>query len=806
MGGDGWRRGLRRREVIRLEAAEISSGAGPYNMRIPGCGFEPARLGRAIVGQSCRRPRLILCAAAAITAAAALFVPRVTLQLDGRSLVPAGDPSLAESDSASRRFELRDTVLLGVADEAHGIYSPAALGTIYRIGRELQRTRGIVPDSVISILTAPRVRLSGEVIETTPLGGSKGALDEAAARRIRREAEASVWNGMLVARDGRAAAIAAEVEPEADRAALLANFREIARRETLAGHTVYVSGAAAAQAVLGNSAARDLLRELPLVILALGGVLMLAFRHPAPAIISLSEILMSVLWTAGLMGLTGQSIFVTTLVLPVILVAVGVSDDVYALCHCFEGLSHSTGPVRDIVDKEFRAVARPIGVTAASTIIGLLSMALTGLEPLRVFGIFGSLAIAFSTLFTFTLVPAMTVLLVAPARAAGRGARGFLSGAAGALTRPSLSGPRRVLAIGIAGVLIAAAAAFRITVDDSWTKNLPPDSDVARGDASLNRLLAGTTRLELMVDSGRPNGILEPRMMQAASLLTTAVSRLPFVGAVHSIYDSILDVNAALHGQAYGAFRERVVAGAVHLGPAALDQTVLLISSVKRAALRKEIDDDRQRTRITVFIRSADYNRLAEVLHTVAAAGGGIARLGGRIVPFGDGWISYTTVRLLVRGQVWSIGVALLTDLVLLSLLLKSPRLGLIAIAPVAFSVLIVFAALAAARVPLGIANSMFAGIAIGIGLDFSIHLTSAYRQHAAARLPSRESLARAIAGTGPAILTSAGAIAFGFSALCASDVLPNVQLALMVCLSLIVCAVSTRVFVPSLVLAGRSA
>lgn len=748
---------------------------------------------------------MVLGVAGAITIAAVLFVPRVRLELDGRSLVPSGDAALAESDSASRRFELRDTVLLGVADEAHGIYSPAALGSIGRIGRELERTRGVVPDSVVSILTAPRVSLSGGTIDTRPLAGS-GEADAAAARRIRAEAETSVWKGLLVSNDGRAAAIAADVEPGADRAALLARVREIARRETSAGHTVHVSGAAAAQAVLGNSAARDLLRELPLVVLALGGVLMLAFKHPAPAIISLTEILMSVLWTAGVMGLTGQSVFVTTLVLPVILIAVGVSDDVYALCHCFEGLSRSAEPVRDVVEKEFRAVARPIGVTAASTIIGLLSMALTGLEPLRVFGIFGSLAIAFSTVFTFTVVPAMTVLLVAPAPSHGRSGRHWLSSAAGALTRPSLSGPRRVLAVGIAGVIIAAAAAFKVTVDDSWMKNLPPHSDVARGDASLNRLLAGTTTLELMVDSGKPDGLLEPRMMQAVSILSGALARLPFVGAVHGIYDSMLAVNAGLRDQSYRLFRDRVAAGAVRLGREDLEQTLLIMSSVKRLALRREIDDERQRTRITVFIRSADYNRLAELLRAVEAAGAAIVRAGGRIVPFGDGWISYTTVRLLVQGQVWSIGVALLTDLALLSLLLKSPRLGLIAIAPVAFSVLIVFAALAAARVPLGIANSMFAGIAIGIGLDFSIHLTSAYRQQAARRLPSRESLARAIAGTGPAILTSACAIAFGFSVLCASDVLPNVQLALMVCLSLLVCAVSTLVFVPSLVLAGRAA
>ena len=168
--------------------------------------------------------------------------------------------------------------------------------------------------------------------------------------------------------------------------------------------SVYLSGSALAQAVLGEATARDLARLIPAVIAVLGVMLFLSFRHPVPALLSLMEIGVSLIWMSGLMGLTGQPVFVTTLVLPVVLICVGVSDDVYALGHYFneaERAEHST--VEETIVAAFSSAARPIGMTAVSTVVGLLSMAAVSLNPLRVFGLFGSAAIVFSTLFTFSL-------------------------------------------------------------------------------------------------------------------------------------------------------------------------------------------------------------------------------------------------------------------------------------------------------------------------------------------------------------------------------------------------------------------
>jgi predicted RND superfamily exporter protein len=366
------------------------------------------------------------------------------------------------------------------------------------------------------------------------------------------------------------------------------------------------------------------------------------------------------------------------------------------------------------------------------------------------------------------------------------------------------AGPRHLLVLLLVVTGSSALLVTRLRVDDSWIANLPADSDIARGDKVLNEQLAGTTTVDLLIDNGQVEGYLRPQTFASLGAVEDAVAALPFVGAVESVYSDVARTQAAVAGVDYAEYRQGMQFHLVPLTRDRIEQTIKSMASAAGSRLNERLDNSYRRARLTVFVRSANYRRIESVLQTARAAGASISRSGGSITPFGDGWISYVTVRLLVKGQLLSIPLALLTDFILLSIVLRSMRTGLLALLPVALSVLVVFATLAAATIPLGIANSMFAGIAIGIGLDFSIHLTTSYWQGVKQGLEPVNSLARAFASTGPPIITSAIAIASGFSVLALSEVAANLQLGLIISLTLLVCAAITLVLIPSLLLVRK--
>ena len=750
---------------------------------------------------SVRHPRVVVILAGAVTLCALVFIPRIQLRLDGRSLIPSGLPQFAEGDQAASRFELRDLVLIGVGNEASGVYTPETLRRIARLSDGLSRVEGVVPDSVVSISTVPRLTLVDGNVDTSPLYRQEDQLNSETIVQLRRDIGRRAYDtGVLVSRDGKGAAIIAKVEPGADRYRLLEQTRALIASESSGKDSIYLSGSALAQAVLGQATARDLARLIPAVIAVLGVMLFLSFRHPVPALLSLTEIGVSLIWMSGLMGLTGQPVFVTTLVLPVVLICVGVSDDVYALGHYFNEAEHAgNSTVEETIVAAFSSATRPIATTAVSTVVGLLSMAAVSLNPLRVFGMFGSAAIVFSTLFTFSLLPALLALLKPKVQSKGE----YIGGRPAASAMRLLTGwtsPRRVAVCALlVGACAVVATSMRLRVDDSWIRNLPPKSDIVQGDRFFNEKLAGTTALELMVDANHGGWFNSREGMSSLGSLEWVLARVPHVGAVNCLFTDMVRTNSSLvAGLNYGAYRAALRTGRVPLRQQDVDAAFTVLSHSTQAPIGERVDDDHRWAHVTIFIRDADYSRIDNVLRA-AEREMSDQGLGHKIVPFGDGWISYLTVRLLVEGQVSSIALALVTDLILITLLLWSVRMGLIAILPVAFSLLLVFAALALAGTPLGIANSMFAGIALGIGLDFAIHLTTAYRQRLREGIPAAEALRSTLELTGPAVCVSAASITAGFSVLMLSEISPNVQLGVMICLCLLTCAVTSLLLIPSL-------
>jgi predicted RND superfamily exporter protein len=426
-------------------------------------------------------------------------------------------------------------------------------------------------------------------------------------------------------------------------------------------------------------------------------------------------------------------------------------------------------------------------------------MAAVSLNPLRVFGLFGSAAIVFSTLFTFSLLPAL--LAIFKPRIRFQSDRVALGGRPATSVLRFLTGGASPRSVAVCAVLVAACAAFAIThlrVDDSWIRNLPADSDIVRGDRFFNEKLAGTTALELMVDATHGEWFNSREGVAALGSLEWTLARVPHVGAVNSLFNDVVRTNASLIGLNYSAYRTALRTGRLPLTKTDVDRAFTALSRSTQTPITERVDDDHRWTRDTVFIRDADYNRIDNVLRA-AERETSDQGLGQKIVPFGDGWISYLTVRLLVEGQASSIALALVTDLILITVLLGSARMGLIAVLPVAFSLLLVLAALALTRTPLGIANSMFAGIALGIGLDFAIHLTTSYRERLRQGMPAIDALRHTLELSGPAVCVSAASITAGFSVLLLSEISPNVQLGVMICLCLLTCAVSTLLLIPSL-------
>src|ERR1041384_4143642 len=99
-----------------------------------------------------------------------------------------------------------------------GVYTPETLRRIARLSVGLARVDGVVPDSVASISTVPRITLVDGQVDTSPLYRPEDQLNTATIQQLRRDVGRRGYDtGILISRDGKGAAIIAKVEPGADR-------------------------------------------------------------------------------------------------------------------------------------------------------------------------------------------------------------------------------------------------------------------------------------------------------------------------------------------------------------------------------------------------------------------------------------------------------------------------------------------------------------------------------------------------------------------------------------------------------------
>ena len=156
-----------------------------------------------------------------------------------------------------------------------------------------------------------------------------------------------------------------------------------------------------------------------------------------------------------------------------------------------------------------------------------------------------------------------------------------------------------------------------------------------------------------------------------------------------------------------------------------------------------------------------------------------------------------TTLRL-QASQRRSLSISLAIVALLLILQLRSVSMGLIACTPIILTVLINFGTMAITGIPLDVATTMIASVAIGTGVDYSIHFANRLRRALGQGDSLEDSLKLTLGQVGKAITANALSVALGFLVLILSSTVIIAQFGGLTALTMVVSAVLALVFLPA--------
>lgn len=138
----------------------------------------------------------------------------------------------------------------------------------------------------------------------------------------------------------------------------------------------------------------------------------------------------------------------------------------------------------------------------------------------------------------------------------------------------------------------------------------------------------------------------------------------------------------------------------------------------------------------------------------------------------GAGEMEYTMTNMIVSSQISSLLISLISVFLIIAISFKSGWAGLLGAIPLALSILLNYMVMGFAGINLDLVTSIIASVAVGVGIDYTIHFLTTYKEERTKTDNLEEVTKQTFIKSGHGIVTNALAVGFGFLVLCFSKFL----------------------------------
>jgi uncharacterized protein len=466
-------------------------------------------------------------------------------------------------------------------------------------------------------------------------------------------------------------------------------------------YKIRVLGTGITLQALGASIENDLRRLIPVVVLVILGIFVWLFRSPVACLLGVLDVGASTVWALAVLRWRGCDLSLMTAIVPLLLMAIGIADEIHLYNEFVRCREHDPEtPPGVCAERAARHVMLPMLLTATTSAGAFFSFLLTDIPALQYFGLVAGVGVCASFLLTQTVVPlGLAVLPV------------------GALRMPSLpsswSLPRRLRALPMPWLVTAAAlpGCWWLRIDDGWSHNFPPTHPVVLDAQWYQRVSVGLHRFDVVLTQPADRAWTDSDALARLERLCATLRTQSGVAEVLSMVDLLAE-------------RRREVEAQSRPHAMTTDDIARTFRMFNEEIfLRQFLDESRRRTRLMVFIARDDYEGATLVRRHIEQATKSIAGPGIQLTIGGSAERGRVMIESILRTQGTSLAAEVVILVVALGLLTCNWSRAARCVGAVVWAVVLVLGVAGWLRIPLGVASSCFVTLALGIGVDYSIHL-----------------------------------------------------------------------------------
>ena len=737
-----------------------------------------------------RRARLVIPLVVAAVAALGSQLPQIEFDTSTESFLHDDDPQRVTYDAFREQFGRDDLVVIAI--ESDDVFGLAFLEKLRAFHDELESE---VPnlEEVRSLINARNTRGEGDELVVGDLLEDWPETPEQLAE-IRRIALANpLYRDQLISRDARFTTVLIETnaystlggdvdalagfdEPEAaeetapekrpfitgeENAAIVAAIEAIVRRYDAPDFRIFASGTPIMVESLHRAMQTDMARFTALAVLTIAVFLALLFRRPAGVALPLVTVGLSLVSTLSVMAITGYPITVPTQILPSFLLAVGVGYSVHVLVIFFQR--------RRVGDDKEDAIAFALGhsglaivMTCLTTAGGLVSFAAAEIAPIAHFGVFAPVGVVMALLFTLVLLPAFTAVFpMGQKREPAGHANLVFSQRILVRTGDFATAHAPAITLISAGLLCAALlGASMLRFSHNPIEWFPEDNPFRQSADILNRELKGALFMELLVDTGRENGLKDPEVLKRMEDVRIYASGIQlreiYVGKTIGLMDVVKETHQALNENRSEYYE-------IPDDPLLVAQELLLFENSGSDDLEDLVDSRFSKGRMTMKVPFVDAVQYRDFIETAAVRFAEILGDDVELTLTGLMVVMGRTINAVIATMARAYAIALAIITPLLILLIGRVRIGLVAMIPNLTPIILTLGLMGWTGIPIDAFTLLIGSIAIGLAVDDTIHFMHNFRRYFEASGDVRQAVHETMTSTGQALLYTSLVLSAGF-------------------------------------------
>lgn len=360
----------------------------------------------------------------------------------------------------------------------------------------------------------------------------------------------------------------------------------------------------------------------------------------------------------------------------------------------------------------------PCLLAALTTAVGLVSLTISRIDPIRMFGVYSACGVVVSLLVMFTMLPA--ALRMFPPKSSFESL---------VPANPFWHGVRDRLVVGIQrhyGILATAGALLMllggaglprmqstVKLQDRFLKSSPVIQDYNWLEGNIGPMVP----LEIVVRFPQQSPLYLLQRLQVLEKVEQEIERIPETLATLSAVDLAPEIPTG--GGARQVIERRLMSR----------RLAESVDQLKKAHYLADQDDE-QLWRVSVranAVGNMDYGLFTETLRQridpIVQEAGATATYTG-VIP-----LIYKAQRQLLQDLIVSFMTAFLVIAVVLVVILRSVRAALLAMIPNLFPAVLVFGGMGWIQLPIQIGSVMTASAALGIAVDDTVHFLTWFRR-----------------------------------------------------------------------------